>query len=264
VTEYTLEVSEAEVQRYRLMAAHAVQTEAALWQLAGIVPGAVVADVGCGPAAMSVELAKAVSPGGHVIGVERDDEALRAARAVVAASGADVELRRGEASATGLAPGSVDVAVLRHVLAHNGGAEQAVVDHLADVVRPGGSLYVVDVDLVAIRIVGADLDLDDLVERYAEFHRRRGNDPLVGLRLRSLLEAAGLEVVTHEGHYNIIQAPPGMRPPAFAAREAMVADGVVTDQDVARWQAAFRRDDTAPVRPTIFAPVFVAIGRRPA
>lgn len=263
MTEYTLAISEVEVQRYRLMAEHAAATEQALWRQAGIVPGAVVADVGCGPAAMSVELARAVAPGGRVLGVERDAEALRAAATVVEQAGADVVLQHGEAGATGIDPGSVDVAVMRHVLAHNGGHEQRIVDHLAELVRPGGGVYLVDVDLTAVRTVDEDPEADDLYQRYTAFHRRRGNDPSVGLQLGRLLRSAGLALLVHQGRYTIIQPPPGVRPPAWAARDAMVAEGLATPDDLARWGRAMERSDAAVVRPTLFAPTFIAIGRRP-
>ncbi|MFP5218750.1 MAG: methyltransferase domain-containing protein [Actinomycetes bacterium] len=259
---YALAVSDEEVGRYLLMAERAVQDEAHLWQLVGIVPGAVVADVGCGPAATSVQLARAVAPGGRVIGVERDESALAAARAVVAAAGVDVELRQGEATDTGLESGSVDVAVLRHVLAHNGGAEAAIVRHLAEIARPGGCVYLVDVDLTAVRELDVDPDLSDQGERYVEFQRRRGNDVSVGLRLRHLLEQAGLEPLVHEGRYTIVRPPPGMRPPSWAARDAMVAEGVITADDVDRWAAAYERTDAMTVRPTLFAPTFIAVGRK--
>lgn len=61
----------------------------------------------------------------------------------------NADVRRGQATDTGLGADSFDVAVLRHVLAHNGGTEQAIVDHLAALVRPGGAVYLVDVDLTA-------------------------------------------------------------------------------------------------------------------
>ena len=264
MTGYALAVTEAEVQRYRRMAEQAAATEGDWWRQAGVVPGAVVADVGCGPAATSVELASAVAPGGRVIGIEREAEALRAARSVVdGADVGDVELRSGQATDTGLEPGSVDVAMLRHVLAHNGGSEQAIVDHLAQVVRPGGSVYLVDVEGSAMRMLDADPDLTDLVERYLELHRRRGNDLSVGLRLGQLLTTAGLDVELHEGRYTVIAAAPGFRPPPWAAREALLAEDLATPDDVARWEAALQRTDTAVVRPTVFIPVFTAFGRRP-
>jgi SAM-dependent methyltransferase len=264
MADYTLALSEAELARYRLMAQHALAGESRQLELAGIAPGAVVADVGCGPAAMSVEIGILVGPSGRVIGVERDDGALAAARQVVAESGLDnVELRQGTATETGIPASSVDVAMLRHVLAHNGGDEQRVVDHLASLVRPGGSVYLVDVDLTGMRMLDGDPELDDLVDRYAAFHAARGNDPLIGLRLGQLLTAAGLELVDFVGGYNILTVPPGFRPPPWAARDAMLAQGAVTEQDILRWGVAFERLDAATERSTMFAPVFVGVGRKP-
>jgi precorrin-6B methylase 2 len=262
MSEYALAISDAEVARYRMMAANALLLEAAQLRAAGVVEGAIVADVGCGPAAMSVALAAEVGPSGRILAVERDARALDTARALVAKSAAtNIELCAGDATATGIEPGSVDVAMMRHVLAHNGGHEQAIVDHLATLPRPGGSVYLVDVDLAAVRILDADPELDDLSERYVRFHVARGNDPIVGLRLGNFLRAAGLEVGSFTGSYNIMEPPPGIRPPSWAARTAMVAEGAATAEDVERWDAAFQRLDAAATRPQIFAPSFVAIGR---
>jgi SAM-dependent methyltransferase len=232
MSEYTLALSEAEIGRYQMMAQLAVAREGGQLAAAGVVAGATVADIGCGPAAMSIELARLVGPSGQVVAVERDKQALAAAAVLIQRSGAgNVRLHEGEATATGVEPGSVDVVMMRNVLAHNG---------------------------------GRDPDLDDLMTRYLEFHRRRGNDPAIGLRLAQLLAAAGLQVTSFKGGYNIVTAPPGMRPPAWAAREAMLADGIVDKHVLDRWEAALARLDSSPVRPTIFAPQFTAVGRRPA
>ena len=261
MTAYALALSEEEVQRYRAMAERARTDEADLWRRAGIRPGAVVADVGCGPAAVSVVLAGLVAPGGRVLAVEREEPARAEARRMITASGVDnVDLRAGTATATGLPAGSVDVVMVRHVLAHNGPDEQAIVDHLARLVRPGGSVYLVDADGTAVRSLGSDPELEDLTERYLELHRRWGNDLRTGLRLGQLLERAGLDVVLHEGRYTILRTPPGMRPPAWAARDTMLAEGIATEADVRRWEDAFARSDAATERPTVFAPTFVALG----
>lgn len=264
VNAYSLAISDAEVRRYARMAERAQESEGPLWQAAGIVPGAVVADVGCGPAAVSVCMARVVGPAGRVIGVDADEAALAAARRVVEqAQVPNVELRPGRAADTGLAPGSVDVAVLRHVLGHNGPDEQRIVDHLAGLARPGGGVYLVDIDWTARRMLDGDPGLADLREKYSQFHRRRGNDGLAGLRLSHLLARAGLQVVSHEGRYSITTVPPGARGPVWAAREAMLAEGVVTAEDIARWDEAFERMDKAEVRPTSFAAGFFAVGRKP-
>jgi precorrin-6B methylase 2 len=266
MADYVLALSEAEIARYRSMAASAVTTEQDLFAAAGIVPGAVVADVGCGPGAVSVELARLVSPGGSVLAVDRDTEALAVADKLVAAAGVDnVTTRAGAADASGIDPGSVDVVMMRHVLAHNGGREQDIVGHLATLVRPGGFVYLHDIDGSALRLMPAALlrPVSDLQTRYFEFQVARGNDMSVGLRLSSLLSAAELEVTAFVGRYSIIDARPGMRTPAWAARAEMLAAGVIDQDDITRCEEAFAELDKLEVPLTIFVAGFTAIGRRP-
>jgi SAM-dependent methyltransferase len=261
VSDYALALSEEELGRYRIMAAGAASEEAGAWTAAGIVPGATVADVGCGPGAVLAELAAAVGPEGRVFGVDADPVALRHARQEVAPHD-HATVQVGAADATGLRPGSVDVAVCRHVLAHNGGREQAIVDHLVSLVRPGGAVYLVDVDGSGARMV-PDMPELDIWERYSEFHRARGNDVSVGLRLGHLLEAAGTAVERFTCISPMLRLPPGIRPPQWAAREAMVEAGVLAEADVERWRAAFDELDRWEERPWLFVPMFVAVGRVP-
>jgi SAM-dependent methyltransferase len=262
---YALELSEGEVERYRMMADRARADEADLWELAGIGPGARVADVGCGPGAMLPALSDAVGPGGRVQAVDADPAAVAAARALAAAAAlANVSVAEARADHTGLEPGSLDAVMLRHVLAHNGGAEDAIVAHLATLVRPGGCLYLVDSDGTAVRALPEHADLTDLQERYTAFRAARGDDNRAGLRLADRLARAGLELLEFRGRYFIGQVPAAVRPPSWAAREAMVAAGVATEDDVRRWDRAFREVQAAPVPATVFVPSFTAVGRRPA
>lgn len=195
--------------------------------------------------------------------MEREESARAAAHSLVAAAGVDdVELVVGTETDTGIPQRSVDVVVMRHVLAHNGPDEQRIVENLAGLVRPGGSVYLVDVDGTAFRVLDGDPDLEDLEDAYLELHRRRGNDLRTGLRLAQLLTRAGLPVVLHGGRHTIARPPPGVRPPSWAARAAQVAEGLATD-DVRRWEAAFARTDAAAERPTYVAPGFVALGTAP-
>jgi SAM-dependent methyltransferase len=260
---YPLELDQTEVERFRTMAEAAGQAEADLWEWAGIVPGARVADVGCGPGAMLPALAAAVGPDGRVTAVDGDPEAVAAA-ALAAAGLGNVTVQQGRADATGLAAGSLDVVMLRHVLAHNGGAEDAIVAHLATLVRPGGCLYLVDADGTAIRVIpeAEHPDLVELQERYLAFRAARGDDNAAGLRLAERVVRAGLELVEFRGRYMIREMSPGLRSPAWAAREAMVAAGMATAEGLRRWDRAF--EATARRPPAFFAPMFTAIGRRPA
>ena len=84
--DYALVLSETEVERYQAMAARARMDEVDAWGRAGIRTGASIADVGCGPGAALVAMAEVVGPTGRVVGLET---------------------------------ASLDVVVLRHVLAHN-------------------------------------------------------------------------------------------------------------------------------------------------
>lgn len=212
MSDYVLKLSDVEVQRYRFMAQTAAKFEAQLWAAAGVQEGAVVADVGCGPGAVSAVLAQIVGPTGVVYAVDRDPEALALARQLATEAGvSNVVTSEGTATASGLEPGSVNVVMMRHVLAHNGGQEQAIVDHLATLVRPGGYVYVVDIDGSAMRVHPSEKvpGLSGLGAQYVRFHAERGNDLSVGLRLGELLGNAGLVDVDHQGRYQIFAPPPG-------------------------------------------------------
>ena len=156
---YSLTLSEQELVRYRIMAAGAADNEAAEWLVAGVVPGARVADVGCGPGAVLRILAERVGAAGQAVGVDADPGAVAIARQQVAGlpqGRAEV----GQADATGLEPGGYDVVMCRHVLAHNGGREAAIVAHLASLAVAGGCVYLVDVDADIERWEGAFARLD--------------------------------------------------------------------------------------------------------
>jgi SAM-dependent methyltransferase len=265
---YALRLSDDELGRYRMMAERARAEEGDLWALAGLLPGARVADVGCGPGAMLVALAEVVGPSGNVVGVDADPAAVTAARSALAAARqrgavASGTVQQGRAEATGLTPGSVDTVVLRHVLAHNGGVEQRIVDHLATLVRPGGHVYLLDVDLSTGTMNPTLPEAIELHTCYERWHERQGNDPQVGRRLADLGKAAGLEVVAYRGWTVNGPAPRGMRGPAWAARGELVRAGLATAEDVARWDAAFAALDAAPERPEFTLDVFAAVCRRP-
>lgn len=264
MAEYSLKLSDVELARYELMAAKAREVEAELWAKAGVVAGATIADIGCGPGAVAVALARHVGPEGRVLAVDGAAEAVAMARAVTERAGvANVVVEEARAEATPVPPGSVDVVMIRHVLAHNGGREAAIVGHAASLVRPGGCVYLVDVAITALQTRPSDPDLEDLNARYRQWHERQGNDLSVGLRLSELLEEAGLETIEFGGRFDIISPAPGFRPPSIAAKQSLIDAGLATEDDVARWEAAFRRMDGLERRPVVFAPVFCAIGRRP-
>jgi hypothetical protein len=177
---------------------------------------------------------------------------------------ADVAVRQGRAEETDLEAGSLGVVMLRHVLAHNGGAEDTIVAHLATLLRPSGCLYLVDTDGTAIPVIpeAEHPDLVDLQERYLAFRAANGDDNAAGLRLAERLVRAGLALVEFRGRYVIRELSPRLRSPAWAAREAIVAAAMATPDALQRWERAFEATATRPV--TFLVPMFTAVGRRQA
>jgi SAM-dependent methyltransferase len=199
---YTLAFSASELRRYKTMAVDAVRQEQEAWRAAGMVPGARVADIGCGPGTILVELARLVSPGGIVDGVERDPVAQAAAAQVIADAGVtNARLVAGAADASGLEPGSYDAVMMRLVLLHNGPRIPAIMAHVVTLLRPGGQLYLVDTDMVSRHVVPRDPDLCDLVERWSQVMRRAGCDLQIGPKLGQVILAAGLELVSFDAGF---------------------------------------------------------------
>ena len=264
--EYTLRISEEELTRYKMMAAFAAAAEEGTWQEAGIVPGARVVDIGCGPAAVLVELARRIAPGGSIVGVDQSAASLDVARQVIAESGvAGAEVRQGDATATDLPQGEADVANIRHVLAHNTSENcAAIVAHARDLLRPGGRLYLVDSDGTAFRSERpVDADLQDLMDRYWQMLADKGCERLAGPSLGAYAEDAGLEVVSRHPRIDAIPLLPGLRPPAWAARQAMLDSGHCTADDIARWEEAFARNDAAGTSNVLFGPMYALVARKP-
>lgn len=135
--------------------------------------------------------------------------------------------------------------------------------HPAELARPGGAVYLVDTDLTGLRIRPTPAELHDMTDRYVEFQEQRGNDITIGASLGILLEDAGLEVDRFRFGGPVFRLPTGTRGPPWAARDAMVGAGIVSEDDVARWGAGFTKLDADPYRPWMVTPVFVAVGRRP-
>lgn len=262
--EYALELSDAERGRYRAMARRAREQEGERWQRYGVVPGARIADVGCGPGAVLVELAELVAPGGSVSGVEPNAQARAAATEEIRARGVDnASVVAGDGTATTLEPATYDLVMIRHVLFHVGDRVHAVLEHAATLLRPGGHLYTVDVDMTGRRISVSDDDFDEQARRYEQFQRARGNNVDIGPRLGPLLVATGLELREHEA---IVQNVPGALlvsgGPMLAARHEMIAAGVITEDDARRFDAAAQRVATTP-NLRLFFPHYLAVGRKP-
>ncbi len=109
-----------------------------------LAPGSVVADLGAGKGPYSVGLAERVGPDGTVFATEIDPERLDTLRALKEDEGlSQLEVVEGAFDGTGLAPASVDAALLRDVYPHVT-APEPFAKSIFETIRPGGRLVVVD------------------------------------------------------------------------------------------------------------------------
>jgi SAM-dependent methyltransferase len=109
--------------------------------LAGLCPGMRVLDAGCGAGAVLTRAARAVSPGGHVTGLDLAPRMLkRAARETERQGlGDSVTLRPGDAARPPFGPGSFD-AVLASLLVYLLADPSAALRSWHDLLVPGGTL----------------------------------------------------------------------------------------------------------------------------
>jgi SAM-dependent methyltransferase len=107
-------------------------------------PGMWVADVGAGAGEVTVALATAVGPSGHVFSTEIDPEGLEQIRAAVAAATLEnVTVVQAQAQDTGLPTTCCDAVLLRRVYHHL--TDPAAINvSLLRALRPGGVLAVID------------------------------------------------------------------------------------------------------------------------
>lgn len=154
-----------------------------------------ILEMGAGTGIFARALAAAVDRG-SVVGIERDESQLAAARAA-AGSAANLELRAGDVLAPPLADsewGSFDLVHARFVLEHLTRPEDAV-RAMARAVRPGGRVVLVDDDHATLRLFPEAPEFMTAWFAYCELYSRRGMDPWIGRRLARLASDAGLAPV---------------------------------------------------------------------
>jgi SAM-dependent methyltransferase len=117
---------------------------ARLVTLLELTPGMTVADVGAGLGAWTLQFARWTGPSARVWATDIDDLALRSLRALVAREQlSNVTVVEGARAATNLPAGCCDAILLRNVY-HYVPDPTAMVRSLAESLKPGGRLAIVD------------------------------------------------------------------------------------------------------------------------
>jgi ubiquinone/menaquinone biosynthesis C-methylase UbiE len=178
----------------RASAADQVRLRAEIVAAAGLEAGNTVVEVGCGTGTLLLELAEAVGPDGHAVGIEPQPVLARHARERLGELG---EVRVEAGSETALADGIADACVAQTVLCHlPPPVREATIARMVRVTRPGGRVVSADQDAETWVVDHPDRELTRrIVAFYAD---QRFADGWTGRRLRSLFLDAGLEDVrTH-------------------------------------------------------------------
>jgi len=189
---YVLGHSESELSRLERQAAFYSATTEDVLRRAGIGPGMRVLDIGCGVGDVAMLAAKLVGAEGAVLGVDRSERALDAARARAARAG--FSWARFEATDfMELRPeGRFDAVTGRMILMYMADPAETL-RHLAGLVRPGGTLAFVEIDVSSAGAVPELPLFRENLERIVDIYRHVGIEPNMGSKLFGAFRAAGLD-----------------------------------------------------------------------
>ncbi|MBC9821433.1 methyltransferase domain-containing protein [Terrabacter sp. MAHUQ-38] len=181
-----------------VLASHGVRTAAdsAAYLLPHLRDGLHVLDVGCGPGTITLDLAEAVGPTGHVIGIENVTGPLAEAGRNAAARGdARTRFELADVMALPYAAASFDVVHAHQVLQHLTDPVGALRE-MARVTRPGGRVAVRDVDYASMVWHPASAGMTRWLEVYRRLARLNHAEPDAGRHLVAWAHAAGLARLT--------------------------------------------------------------------
>ena len=190
--DHWLEIAPERLEAYEQMFEWRPQN-APLLEPAQLAPGQTVVDYGCGPGGLAVELARRVSPGGRVIGLDLNAEFLQRAAARAAREGVEsvIAWQRCDGEKLPLESGCADRVVCKNVLEYvpDVGATLA---EFRRVLRPGGLAHAIDSDwgLFAVEPLGAER-MAQLFAAAAPAYRT----PHIGRKLYGAMRAAGFHDV---------------------------------------------------------------------
>lgn len=204
--------------------------------------GSSVLEAGCGTGAQTVSLARH-NPGSWITSVDLSDDSLAQAQARVEQAGfANVVFHRADLHALPFEGASFDHVFVCFVLEHLADPAAAL-RALARVLRPGGTLTVVEGDHGTMCLHPHSESAHAAVACLVELQRRSGGDALIGRRLHPLLTEAGFGDV-HVEPRNVYAdgSQPGLADAFTRKTFAAMVDGVRGDAIAAQLATAGRFD----------------------
>lgn len=268
---YSLAASDSEHARLVALATAEADRVVDACRRAGVAPGAVALDLGCGPLGAVAALAEVVGADGTVIGVDASAGALERARALMPVARfpsvrfihADVHLL----SPNDLGAAAADLAYSRFFLLHQ--RDPAATLHAAaSFLRPGGIVIAhepSDEPAGAPASEPATAAMTRVWTLVIAAARARGAQTDFGLRGRAYLERAGLEVVGHRAY--VVHYPPHVgydipRVALHSLRPTLAEHGLATEAEIAELDAELEAAKVRPETQWVSGPLmFEWIGR---
>jgi ubiquinone/menaquinone biosynthesis C-methylase UbiE len=205
------------------------------YTLLGLLPGAQVLDIGCGPGISTPDLARLVGPYGRVCGIDHDPAMVQEADAAARFAGVSAWTthRQADAAALPFPPASFDAVFSDRVLQHLPPPKaRACVAEAVRVTRPGGAVVFVDSDWGSFSVDSTEPETERQVQT---LHLSRTNNPFAGRSLGRLLTQAGLGFVGVEPVAVPLTAAQAANLLAGTERQA-ASQGLLTPEEQARWR----------------------------
>ncbi len=185
-----------ELERLKLQATIALDTEKDAWKTAGLQPGMQVLDIACGPGFTACELAKFVGENGHVTGVDINEELIAVAHQAKASEGVEnVAFSSGNVYELTLPENSFDFVYARFVFQHLENPQLAL-SNVWKVLKPGGVLCVLDIDDNWTSFSPESDAFVKFIRKTGTGQKRKGGNRLIGSQLFGLLSEAGYQNVS--------------------------------------------------------------------
>lgn len=260
---YLLGYREAEQRRLERQAEELGGDSARLFDEIGVREGWGVVEIGCGPRGCLRLLSERAGASGRVVGIERSADQVASARGFAAASGlANVEVREADARATGLPPGSFDLATARLVLVNVPKPEEIAAE-MVRLVRPGGWVALHEPDVSTQRCDPPSPAHDRIVELLDLYASRNGIDRSIGTRAPRLLRELGVRDVRVHPLVHVYPLGHGRRflwvDFALNVRDRIVESGLATAAELDGLTSALRRhleDPATLVVSSVFLQVY--------
>lgn len=265
--QYFLGHSSVEQKRLQQQALELAGESAGLFDQIGIAQGSRVVEIGCGPQGCLELLSSRVGPTGSVIGVELSDHAVQLARGFLSERRiSNVEVRQGNAAATGLPRERFDLATARLVLSNIPEPEK-VVSEMAALVRRGGVVALHEADWWA-HVCDPPLPAwDRLKQALVSYSEAKGIDLYIGRRIARMLRNAGLVNIQVKPLIHIY-GPDHSRRPIFLQfvnnlRDRVVEEGLISEAEFAECVSSLERHLREPETLVVSHLFIQAWGRKP-